>query len=561
MSSAATGPPTVAIVGSGIVGTAIAHTLAARGVEVDVFEKGPAYPYPHREPFRERVTLRTPRALYHVRPGLCAVTTGGDYPAKLRAEIDCVEGGMAVRWEALCPRQPPADFQTRSRYGFGADWPLTYDELEPWYDRAERFLGVAGTIEDNPFAPPRSRPYPLPPFELAWDDRWLAERLERAGLLLHTTPQARTREPFDGRPPCVNYGACAVCPIGARYSPQHHLLRAVATGRVRVHTDTAVRRVLVDRSGRARGLLIRPFHSGRHAPPNAEREHPADHVIVAGGALESPRLLLLSAGPGHPDGLGNRSGHVGRNLVFHHLWLGRLRFRQALYPGRFGGWTGQSDQFLDPDGRGRHGGVKVELSSRQAYATWEPVRVWETPGDVLSVSTSAEDMDRALAPAAHWRPITFHAESHPGPGKRLELGERRDRFGDPVAHVHYELDDFDRQTYRFCEGLFARYRDAAGAEDALLADEGTYYSGFHHMGTCRMSEREADGVTDAFGRVHGVPGLSVAGGALFAGSSTVNPTLTMVALALRQADALAHELVPGLPHDPDDPDGPGPTSP
>jgi len=553
MSTPATATPTVAIVGSGIVGTAIAHALAARGVEVDVFEKGPAYPYPHREPFRERVTLRTPRPLYRAPAGLCAVSTGGDYPASLRAEIDCVEGGMASRWEALCPRQPPADFRTRSLYGFGADWPVSYEELEPWFDRAERLLGVAGTDADNPFAPPRSRPYPQPPFALAWDDRWLAERLAPAGLLIHTTPQARNRAPYDGRRACVNYGTCAVCPIGARYSPQHHLERAVATGRVRVHTDTAVRRVVLDHSGRARALVVRPARSGE---PDAgrsqrEREHPADHVIVAAGALESPRLLLLSTAPGHPDGLGNRSGHVGRNLIFHHLWLGRLRFHQALYPGRFGGWTGQSDQFLDPEGRGRHGGVKVELSSRQAYATWEPVKVWETPGDVLAASATADDVDRALAPAAHWRPITFHAETRPGPGKRLELGEGRDRFGDPIAHVHYELDDFDRETYRFCRGLFERYRDAAGAEDALLADEGTYYSGFHHMGTCRMSEREADGVTDALGRVHGVPGLSVAGGALFAGSSTVNPTLTMVALALRQADALAHELVSGVPHAPD----------
>lgn len=545
------GTPGVAIVGSGIVGTAIAWTLAARGIEVDLFEKGPAYPYPHREAFHQRVTLRTPRPLYPSPPGLCAVSTDGDYPASLRAEIDCVEGGMASRWEGLCPRQPPADFQTRSRFGFGADWPVTYDELEPWFGRAERLLGVAGTDADNPFAPPRSHPYPQPPFELAWDDRWLADRLATAGLVLHTTPQARNRVPFDERPACVNYGTCAVCPIGARYSPQHHLRRAVATGRVRVHTDTAVRRVLVDRAGRARGLVVRPAGSAQGG--GSEREHPSDHVIVAAGALESPRLLLLSAAPGHPDGLGNRSGHLGRNLVFHHLWLGRLRFRQPLYPGRFGGWTGQSDQFLDPQGRGRHGGVKVELSSRQAYATWEPVRIWETPGDVLSASGTADDVDRALAPAAHWRPVTFHAEARPGPGKRLELGEDRDRFGDRIAHVHYELDDFDRETYRYCRELFERYRTASGAEDALLADEGTYYSGFHHMGTCRMSAREADGVTDGFGRVHGVPGLSVAGGALFAGSSTVNPTLTMVALALRQADALAHELVPGLARDPDDP--------
>jgi choline dehydrogenase-like flavoprotein len=450
--------------------------------------------------------------------------------------MDCVEGGMAARWEAICARQPPADFHTRSRYGFGADWPFGYDELEPWLGRAERWMGVAGTDDDNPFAPPRSTPYPMPAFPLSWGDRWLAERLAAGGLHVHTTPQARNPRPYDDRAACANFGTCAVCPIGARYSPQHHLRPLVAGGRVRLFTGTAVRRVLVDAAGRARGLLVRPVVGG------AEREHAADRVVVAAGALESARLLLLSTAPGFPDGLGNRSGHVGRHLVFHHLWLGRLRFAEALYPGRFGGWTAESLQFTDPPRRGRHGGVKVELSSRRAYATWEPLRVWESPGDVLAAATDAADVAAALTPVPHWRPITFHAEAAPGPGKRLVLAAARDRFGDRLAHVHYELDDFDHETYAYCRQLFARYRDASGADAAELADVDTYYSGFHHMGTCRVSAAEADGVTDPWGRVHGVAGLWLAGGAVFAGSSTVNPTLTMVALALRTADALAAGL-------------------
>jgi choline dehydrogenase-like flavoprotein len=507
---------------------------------VDVFEKGPAYPYPHDDQFEQRVRLRSPRPLYRKPPGLTGLSTSGDYPAHLAGELDSVEGGMASRWEAICLRRPPQEFRTRTLYGYGHDWPLDYDDLEPWYGRAETLLGVAGTDADNPFAPPRSTPHPLPPFPLAWDDRWLAERLEADGLHLHTTPQARTREPYDGRLECVNFGTCSVCPIGARYSPHLHLERAVATGRVRLHTNTAVRRVLTDRAGRARGLLVRPADGG-----GTEREHPADRIVIAAGALESARLLLLSTAPGHPDGLGNRTGAVGRDLVFHHMWLGRLRFREALYPGRFGGWTGQSHQFLDPPGRGRHGGVKLELSSRRAYATHEPVRVWETPGDVLGEAETADDVARALAPTRHWRPITFHAEARPGPetesAKHLTLGAARDRFGDPVAHVHYELDDFDRETHRFCRELFERFRKASGADDGVLADAGTYYSGFHHMGTCRMGVDQTDGVTDSFGRVHGVPGLAVAGGALFAGSGTVNPTLTMVALALRLADRLADD--------------------
>ncbi len=526
----------VAIVGSGVVGTAIALALARRGLRVEVFERGGAYPYPHRPQFEERVLRLSPRPLHGSPPGLVGVTQSGDYPVDLAAEVDAVEGGSATRWEAITPRLPPADFATRSRYGFGADWPLTYDDLEPWYGRAEALLGVSGSDRDDPFAPPRSTSYPLPPFELSWDDRRLAERLTGAGLHLSTTPQARTREPFDGRPACVNFGTCGVCPVGARYSPQHHLRRAVATGLVRVHLETAVRRVLFDRTGRARGLLARPVGGDR------DREVPAAAVVVAGGAIESARLLLLSAGGPHPDGPGNRSGHVGEHLAFHSLWIGRLRFRRPLHPGRIGAWTGQSLQFADPEGRGRHGGVKIEMSSRRAYATFEPVQVWEPPGAVLDRAGSAEDLVRSLAPVLRWRPIVFHAETRTGPGKRVSLGEARDRFGDRLAHVDYRLDDFDRETHRFCEGLIERYRRAAGATDAEIAAAEDYYSGFHHLGTCRMAATAADGVTDPLGRVHGAPGLVVVGGASFPGSGTVNPTLTMVALALRAAEALAERL-------------------
>lgn len=528
----------VAIVGSGPVGSALAHDLTRRGLEVELYERGPAYPYPHREPFEERVVRRGPEPSYRPPPGLLGPSQSGDYPVPVAAELDAVEGGSGVRWEAITLRQPPREFAVRTLYGYAADWPLSYGDLEPWYGRAERLLAVSGTDEDNPFAPPRSTPYPLPPFELSWDDRILQEKLSRAGIHLHTTPQARTRRPVAGRPACANFGACGVCPIGARYAPQHHLRAAAATGRLQVHLGAAVRRVLFDSAGRARGLVVRASSGG------PDRERPASAVVVAGGAIESARLLLLSAGGPHPEGPGNRGGHLGRNLVFHSLWLGRMRFREALFPGRFGGWTGQCQQFANPPGRGRHGGVKLELSSRRAWATFEPVQVWEPPGRFLDRAASAEDVLRELEPALRWRPVVFHAEARPGPGKLVTLGTERDRFGDPLAHVHHELDDFDRETWRYSRTLLKRLRKGAGAREAELAPVERYYSGFHHMGTCRMAHEEANGVTDATGRVHGTPNLYVAGGACFPGSGTVNPTLTMIALALRTAAALAERSDP-----------------
>jgi glucose dehydrogenase len=532
----------VAVVGSGPVGTAVAWSLARRGVQVEVFEKGPPYPYPHAEPFERRYRYRAPGPLYPPLPAdVVYVEQSGDYPRRVQEELDFVVGGSGVRWEALTPRMPAADFATRSRYGFGRDWPLSYADLEPWYGHAEALLGVAGTDADNPFAPPRSTPYPLPPFELSWDDRRLAERLAGGGLQVHTTPQARTRHAYDGRPACVDFNACAVCPIGARYSPHLHLRRAEATGRCRVHSGSVVRRVLVDRAGRARGLLVHDLAQG------AEREHPAGAVVVAAGAIESARLLLLSTDERWPDGLANRGGRLGEGLTFHHLWTGRLHFRRQLWPGRPGPWTAQSLQFADPPSRGRHGGVKVELSSRLAHATFEPIQAWPPPGPLLDAAATAADVRHALRPRLHWRPIVFHGETAPGPGKRVVLAARRDRFGDPVARVHYSQDDFDLATHAFARDLFGRFRDAAGADDSELVAAEDYYSGFHQMGTCAMAARESEGVADAVGRAWGVPGLWITGGSTFPGSGTVNPTLTMVALALRTAERIAAEVAPDMP--------------
>src|SRR4029077_20509055 len=141
---------------------------------------------------------------YLLPPDLQNLTLSGDYSFDFERGRAMVVGGTATHWGAGCLRMTPPDFNTQRRYGYGADWPLTYDDLETYYCDAERFLGVSGTDADNPFAPPRTRPYPLPPFELSYDDRVFAEKLRKHGIVLHTFPQARTRLPYEKRPGCMN---------------------------------------------------------------------------------------------------------------------------------------------------------------------------------------------------------------------------------------------------------------------------------------------------------------------------------------------------------------------
>lgn len=519
---------TIAIVGSGIAGTALAHHLVHRGHDVVVFEKGPEYPYPHTSQFEEAVLTASPvLRQYELPADLKHATLSGNYAYRpsIEDERAMVVGGSGTHWGAVTLRMQPSDFRTRSTFGYGADWPITYADLEPYYCRAEGFLGVAGTDADNPFAPPRSEPFPLPPFELAHDDVILAERLHQQGIALHTTPNARTRRAYDGRPPCQNFGTCRFCPIGARYSPRHHLGAAIDTGRCTVHSNVSVRRIVVDGSGRARALVY------QHNDEQREREHGAKVIVVAGGAIESARLLLLSTDASNPDGVGNHAGHVGQHLVFHHYYPSILRLTEPMFPGRIGAPTAQSLQFVDPSTRGRHGGIKIDFHSELAQMDrWQAISAAEVLADLEAAKRS--------------RLMGLHAESAPSPMKYVTLSTERDRFGDPFAHVQYDCSDFDRETHRFAGELHARFAQGLGAVDAAFtvpADR--FHAVAHHMGVCRMGTDPRESVTDPWCRVHGSPNLFVVGAACFAGSSgAVHPTLTLTALAIRAADVIAEAV-------------------
>lgn len=517
---------TVAIVGSGVAATTVAYLLTQRGHDVVLFEKGPDYPYPHAPQFEERVNYLYINPAYRLAPDIRRVTWSGDYHQNLDQERGMVVGGSATHWLGITLRMHPDDFRTRTAYGFGEDWPITYEILEPYYCKAESLLSVSGTDADNPFAPPRTHPYPLPPFDLTASDRVLAARLQKADITLHTTPQARTRLSRDRRPACQNFGQCEVCPIGARYSPNHHLARAQATGLCRVVPNTSVRRIITDRSGRVRTVVY------RNNETTTDLEHAAKVVVVAAGAIESARLLLLSSNAQNPNGLGNQGTHVGQHLVFHHLWGTSLRYREKVYAGRLGAVTGQCHQFCDAPERGRHGGIKVEFSSHY-HGSGNGISEKRS----VARETSGEGMIKAFSSIPYLRGLILHAESVTSPNKYVGLSEQRDRFGDPFAHIHYQSAAFDEATYSFAKHLCERFAIATDGEIVALDEIDKYSSGAHHMGSCRMGRSARDSVVDSFGKLHGCPNLYLVGSSVFAGSSgAVNPTLTLVALAIRTSE-------------------------
>jgi glucose dehydrogenase len=522
----------VIIVGGGITGITLAYQLVKAGYAVDLFENGPPTPYPHTPQFEAEVLYANKFADPITFPpafptGIKGIRQVGDYGRVIDDErIMCV-GGQATRWFGITPRLQRESFTPRTLQGFGVDWPISYEDLEPYYCLAENHIGISGSNDDNPFAPPRSRSYPLPPFELSYQDLILAEKLKAAGIVTHTTPQARARHDFGDRPQCQNYGVCETCPVGARYSPNHHLQQIEGSQLLKVHTDCLVRRLIIEK-GRAVGIL---FHAG-HALTG--QEHRADIIIVAAGAIETARLLLLSKTNGiHRDGIGNASGQVGRNFGMHHVFWGEMMFDHPVMPGRAGPPTLLSHQFTEPKGKRDHGGMSIEIFDGYPYGSIDRITA-QPPID-------GENALKALRSVLNKRTLTLNAETIPDPDKYIDLSGPKDRFGDPFAAMTYKLNDFDHRTYQQGLRIADRIANAVGAT-ALMPPIEQFWSGHHHLGTCRMGQGMHDSVVDSFGAVHETPGLYVCGGATFPTVTPLQPTLTMVALAIRSAERITEEL-------------------
>ena len=238
----------VCIVGAGAAGGIMAAELARRGVRVVVLESGPRHDFKQRREYVRRYVKHENPWRSPV-PQLDLQTVGGTSPYRLEWRRVRGVGGSTLHWEGYALRLGSDDFRLRSLYGIADDWPISYRDLEPYYARAETALGVAG-ISDDPWASPRSTPFPLPPFPLSYSDQLFAPACRSLGIAFHHLPQARNSVAYGGRPQCQACGTCHVCPTGAKASIDLiQIPEAEATGNARVIPEATVLRLEVDGSG------------------------------------------------------------------------------------------------------------------------------------------------------------------------------------------------------------------------------------------------------------------------------------------------------------------------
>jgi choline dehydrogenase-like flavoprotein len=469
-------------------------------------------------------------------------------------------GGGTVHWDAKVPRLWRQDFRGLTLYGpiAGAniaDWPLTYDDLAPFYDEVEGRLGVQGDRSAMPAATlaqaPRPNPFPLPPNPPMLAGLRLAEGARRVGATAYPFPMAVNSRPFAGRPACNSCGFCSGfgCPILARGGAAASFLHPALLAGARLQPRAAVTQVdLAPGGARATGVTYVDEHGvAQHVT--------ADVVILAASAIETARLLLVSGGDA--TGLGNRSGQVGRNLMFHHFTLGVGLFREDLHAWRGPSTTFTIDDFMGPD---------RSAAARASGLPYLKGGICEVGGglllkDELSLYTTLGTWGRDLKEFVRTSPLRVHlaglsmcGEDLPQPANRVDLDPRiRDYRGQPVPRITHSAHKFElAASTHFGPSLAAVCANAPGVllsgflPLGNLADAtggfASPYAGLastaHVMGTARMGDDPTASVVDGYGRLHDVDNVYVMDGSVFVSSGGCNPTLTIMALALRSARQL-----------------------
>jgi len=493
----------VVVIGSGAGGGTIANELAQKRIDVVCLEAG------------SRLALsdivNDPGAMQQ-KMGWLDKRLGA--PTWLCKTV----GGTTLRWSGITPRFLAHEFKPLTTYGkiddtTAIDWPLTLDEIAPYYDKAEYKMGVSGT-------------HGIPPSAETNEFKVLKAGARKIGYEnITSTRTAINPVARHGRPGCRQIGFCwSGCAIGAKWSTLYtEISAAEATDHFELRTRAMAITVNHDNSGQVTGVVYADENGDLH-------EQKARAVCVAGNVIETTRLLRNSASGMFPDGLGNSSGHLGRNYMRH-----MTTSTTAIMPGEvnFHRGTRQSGLVFDEQqhrpGRGFAGGYLIETSSGDPRGMAQSVGGWG--------ESAAEYLENYTSLAATW--VT--GEDPPQASNRIRLhATERDWYGLPVPILEYEYHANSVAMNAHAAKTSKRLLEAVGG--ARVTTEFGGGGGCHNMGVARMSAEPADGVTNRWGQSHDIPNLFVSDGSVFSSSAAANPTLTIVALAIRQADHIAERM-------------------
>jgi len=451
-------------------------------------------------------------------------------------------GGGTRIYGAQAWRFMPEDFEMATTYGVPdgsalADWPIGYDDLEPYYTRAEYEIGVCGSIGGEPELVRRSRPYPMPAMPLTRPGRVLARGAEQLGMRTSPVPLAINSLPYGGRAACQRCAQCVgfACPVDAKNGTANTMLpRASATGRLSVMAGTRVERIVTDARGRVTGVAL----VGDVGGGTWRAEVAAGQVIVSAGATETARLLLHSTSDFEPYGLGNNRDQVGRHLQGH-LYSGAL----GIFDDPVNDFVGPGPSISTNDFRHHNPGI---VGGGMLASEFVPTPLgnfgYLTAAGLLNLhGVGVKERMRYLVPRL--QRVVGPIQEVTSAESRVRLDPRvTDRFGIPVVQLSGALHPEDHRTQACLSDRAAEWLTASGARTVIRSgrrgDEQGPSSGQHQAGTARMGTDPARSVTDPSGRVWGHDNLYVVDGSLHVTNGGVNPVLTIYANAIRVMDLL-----------------------
>ena len=524
------------VIGAGAGGGIVAKELACAGMEVVLLERG------------EWVTAADDRKddLRNQRTSVLGAPFGPDDGGNPRVYVDrngreqvvypsrgnygnnamCVGGGTAS-YGAMAWRFMPQDFRMKSIYGAveGStleDWPITYDDLEPFYEKAEYEIGVSGDVSNDPFKGPRRKPLPMPPLPPNLECQILRPAGERLGLHVFDIPMLRNSVPYGGRAACMRCRWCVgfACEVDAKNGTQNTVIpKALASGNCELRTGCIVKEIQLGARGKASGVVYFDENDRRQTQT-------ADLVVVAGGAIESARMLLNSKSKIFPNGIGNNNDWVGRNLNGH------------AYTGSFGVFPFDCYDDVGP-GAGiaccdfNHGNAGLAGGGMLAN---EFIRL---PYQAIGKMTRSvkrwgqEHKDFMRRYYKRTMGIQGPVQEMPLWDSRAEVDPKvKDRWGIPVARLSGGRHPHTVEICEFLSRQAQRWVDEAGAVQSWRSVPGDGLSaGQHQSGTCRMGDDPKTSVVDRYCRVHDVDNLYVVDGSVHVTNGGFNPVLTIMAIA------------------------------